>query len=285
MPRRMLALALVVAATASACGERAEPLGRLHVHYPVTVHGANGKPTIVEAQPKQVVAVSEGPAELVDALGVPVHRVAARPNGTVDLGAVVADRPDLVVATDSEDPDVLDQITRITRAPVYVEPTSSVRNVEQAAIDVGFLLDRAVAARELVARMQTQVSRIRARVAGAPRVRVFVDTGFFATVPADSLVADLVRLAGGKLVATRPADGEPLSPRKLARLHPHVYLATSDSGVTPRTLRRDPAARRIPVVRHGRIAILPSTLVEVPGPDVTKGLAAVAQALHPDAFR
>ena len=284
MYRRALALILVSAAAAG-CGARSEPLGPLAARYPVTVRGAGDDVTSVRQRPTRILALGRGPIELLDALGARPRIVAARSRGAIDLRAAVAARPDLVVATEDADPVGLGQIGRITGAPVYVEPSSSVLDVERAAVDLGFLVGDPVAARQLVGRIRSGIARVRARLENVPPVTVFVDTGFYSTVPARSLLGDLVQLARGDSVAGERPGSARFGPRRVARLDPDVYAATSDSGVTLASLRADPRARRIRAVRRGRFVVLPSSLVEVPGPRVAAGLAAVARALHPDAFR
>jgi iron complex transport system substrate-binding protein len=152
-------------------------------------------------------------------------------------------------------------------------------------LTLGSLVGRPVDARRLVAGVRSEVDRVERRLAGAAPVSVFIDTGLFITVPTRSLLGDLVHLAHGRSVAGPHPGGEPVRPRRIAELNPTVYLTTSDSGVTLRALRRDRAARSIPAVRAGRFAVVPSELVSRAGPRIGAGFAAVAEALHPDAFR
>ena len=70
-----------------------------------------------------------------------------------------------------------------------------------------------------------------------------------------------------------------------ARLDPEVYLATSDSRVTLRSLRRDPETAKLTAVENARFRVLPSDLVQRAGPYVAQALERVARALHPDAFQ
>ena len=297
MARRLVLLA-AVALIVTACGERTEPLGALTQTYPVDVRGAGDRTTVLKHAPKRIVALDTGEAETLLALhvghalvGVPAGTAGAaatqvaRPSGAVDVAGVLRLKPDLVVATSSNDPFDLDTIQRETGAAIYVAPDSSIRDVEDATIDLGFLAGRPVDARRLVAQMRSQVDAVERKLSGAASVSVFIDTGLFITVSTRSLLGDLVHLAHGRSVAGAHPGGDPVPPRRIARLNPDVYLTTSDSGVTLRALRRDPGARKIRAVRAGHFAVVPSDLVGEPGPRVGHGLAIVARALHPDAFR
>jgi iron complex transport system substrate-binding protein len=112
-----------------------------------------------------------------------------------------------------------------------------------------------------------------------------VDTGFFITIPQRSLLGDLIRRARGESAAGAAPGPEPLSRSRLRELDPDVYLATSESRVTLRSLRADPRTTELTAVQEGRFVLLPSDLVLRPGPRIGRALEQVARALHPDAFR
>ena len=285
----------------AACGERAEPVEALPQAYPVSVHGAGDRRTVVEARPERIVALDPGAAELLIAIGagdrlvgIPAGvsrreaaqaEVVARPTGQLDVDAVIALDPDLIVATPSVDEFDVARAGRESGAPVYVEPETSILNVEQATIDLGFLVGEAPQARQLVGRIERRIKAVEQRLVDVEPVSVFVDTGFFITVPQRSLLGDLVAKAKGESVAGESPGPGPFPLADLARLKPSVYLATSDSGVTLADLRRNPATRNLQAVKRRRLEIVPVKIATWPGPRIAAGLEAVARALHPNAFR
>jgi iron complex transport system substrate-binding protein len=294
--------ALVAAAVIGAgCGERSEPIHALPQPYPVSVHGVGDRPTVVAARPERIVALDPGSAEILLEIGAgdrlvgvpaglsrrqaPEAQVVVRRTGLVDVDAVVALKPDLIIATPGVDELELARAGRQSGAAVYVQPDTSILNVEQGAIDIGFLVGDAPGARRLVGRIERQVDAVEERLAGVEPVSVFVDTGFFITVPQRSLLGDLVVKAKGESVAGESPGPGPFPLAHLARLNPRIYLATSDSRVTLRDLRQNPATRNLQAVKKGRLRIVPVKAVTWPGPRVADGLEAVARALHPDAFR
>jgi iron complex transport system substrate-binding protein len=296
-----VAALLAAALLGAGCGERSEPVGALPQAYPVSVHGAGDRSTVVKARPERIVALDPGSAEILIAVGagdrlvgIPAGiarrdaakaEVVVRPTGLMNVDAVVALDPDLIVATPGIDQLDLARAGRRAGAAVYVQPETSILNVERGAIDIGFLVGAAPEARALVGRIQRHVGAIEARLANVEPVTVFVDTGFFITVPERSLLGDLVAKAKGDSVAGESPGPGPFSLSELGRLNPSVYLATSDSGVTLANLRRNPATRNLAAVEKGRLKIVPVQRVTWPGPRVAAGLEAVARALHPDAFR
>jgi iron complex transport system substrate-binding protein len=295
-------LALVaIALPATACGERAEPLGALAQTYPVSVHGAGDRPTVLKARPERIVVLDPGPAETLLAIGaggrlvgVPTGmatgaakkaKEVVRATGQVNIDAVIALRPDLIVATPSIDELDLARAGRQSGAAVYVQPETSILNVEQGTTDLGFLVGEAARARRLVGRIERKVEDVERRLTAVAPVTVFVDTGFFITVPSRSLLGNLVRRAKGESVAGPSPGPGPFPLADLARLNPPIYLATSDAGVTLAALRANPVTSRLKAVRKRRLEIVPAGPVTRPGSRIAEGLEAVARALHPDAFR
>lgn len=279
------------------CGERSEPLGEVVQPYPVTVQGGGDQPTVVEEPPRRIVALDAGSAELLRALrvgrrlvGVPAGVDAGRrarevvgPTGQVDVRRVVRLDPDLIVATPGADAVDVGLAQRESGARVYIQPDASVQEVLRSTTELGFLVGEPVRARQLRARMRSEVERVESRVAAEPVASAFVDTGFFVTIPERSLVGDLIRRARGESVAGA-AGPEPFPRERLQRLDPDVYLAT-DPRITLRRLRADPETAELTAVQEGRFAHLPSDLVFRPGPGIGEALEQVARALHPDAFR
>jgi iron complex transport system substrate-binding protein len=297
VPRRFLLLAALGALVAAGCGERSEPLGEVPQPFPVTVQGAGDQPTVVREPPRRIVALDEGSAGLLRALGVSARLVGVPSGvragrrarevvdrtGQVDVERVVRAEPDLIVASTAVDALEIALAQRETGAALYIQPDASVEDLLRGAVDLGFLVGEPVRARQLAAGMRAQVERVEARVAGEPLVTVFVDTGFFITIRERSLLGDLIRRARGESVAGPAPGPEPFPVARLRRLDPDVYLATSESRVTLATLRADRRTAGLTAVEEGRVEVVPADLVLRPGPRVGRALGRVARALHPDA--
>jgi ABC-type Fe3+-hydroxamate transport system substrate-binding protein len=300
-PRLLLLLALLVLSAfgQTACGQREEPVDALPQPYPVTVQGAGERPTSVFRKPARIVALDSGPARLLAALGAgdrlvgvpsdvrrgPRAEVVVGTTGQADVGAIRRLRPDLIVSTPAVDPLDVSRAQRQSDAALYVQPDSSVDDVVRATLDLAFLVGEPVRGRRLAHRLRQGTRRVEARVATEPVVSTFVDTGFFVTIPARSLLGDLIRRARAESIAADAPGPEAFPLGRLRRLDPDVYLATTESRVTLAQLRADPRTASLAAVKEGRFAVLPSELVNEAGPRVAVALARVARALHPDAFR
>ena len=299
--RLLLALLVLLLATpvVAGCGEREEPLGELSQPYPVTVQGAGEQQTLLRKEPSRIVALDAGPARILSSLGAG-RRVVGTPAGTrvdgrarpvvdtagqVDVPAIVRLRPDLIVASPSVDPLDVSRAQRESGAALYVQPDGSVDDLVQATLDLGLLVGEPVRARRVANHMRQQVRASEKRVAGEPLASVFVDTGFFITIPARSLFGDLIRRARGESIAGEVPGPEPFPVQELRRADPDVYMTTSESRVTLEDLRMDPRTKSLTAVKEGRVVQVPAELMRAPGPAVGRALARVARALHPDAFR
>jgi iron complex transport system substrate-binding protein len=278
-------IALLVGA--AGCGERSEPTGLSSDLYPVTI--TTGETPVVVTRPAQRIAVlSSDLVRLLKALGAG-SRVVGTPvaeNGKIRLEELRALHPDIVVASASSTGS--QQIARAAaaaKAQVYIASDSSLRGIERTITELGLITDTSVAGRRLVRAIEAKRQLAARRLQGVKPVTVFVDTGFFTTIPDESLAAELVREAHGTTLGASD-DGGPgsVDVAELLRLDPSVYLATSESGTTLAGLRKNRRLRKLSAIKNGRFAIVDDALIK-PGPEVGDGLLVIARALHPDAFR
>ena len=284
MGRVALALSVLLLLGATACGERSEPTGVTAPLYPVTVQSANER-SVVLTEPARRIAVLDLPAEAtLEALGVRGRIVMRAPADRIDFAALRRSHPDLIVASGDANLRDLSRAASVTGAQVYTAPGDSIHQIEHAITQLGLLTGAPIAARTLVRRIETQRHAVDTRIARAPRVKVFVDTGFFTTVSDQSLIGDVLREAGGTNVAAATAEAGPVEISELLRLDPDVYLAASDTEVTLTDLRKNPRTRKLRAVRLGHFAVVNIDLLQ-PGPQIGAGLTEVAHLLHPNAFR
>jgi iron complex transport system substrate-binding protein len=278
---------LAITGAATACGERAEPTGPTVHLYPVTVADSQDRSITLKERPRRVAALTRATADIVRALGAGSDLVGAPsrffgPSGELLERRLRKANPDLVLA--ASDTDGLDTRATSIKAPVFFAPDASFDEVERAITKIGLLLDRPVAARVLVHRIEEQRAHVARELAGVAPASVFLDTGFFTTIPNQSLVGDLIRQGHGRNVAGANPASLSFTIAQLVRLDPSVYLATSDSGTTLRDLRRDRRTRKLRAVHDGRFAIVPARIFEA-GPGVGDSLVEIAHALHPNAVR
>jgi cobalamin transport system substrate-binding protein len=191
-----------------------------------------------------------------------------------NLEAILAQNPDLVIyfygSSDEATP------RRLSEAGIRafgVRP-DGVEDVRQIIRDLGNITGRTESADSLLTELDRTMEEVTVRIQGLPRVRTVFSLGGDPPLVAgpDSYVSELIALAGGENVFAdieglySPASLEEFLVREIdvVLMGPHDE-ASDRIGALP--IRRLPAS------------------VEIPGPRLHLAARAIAEALHPEAFR
>ena len=276
--------------------------------YPVTLSDDTGRSVTLEAEPERIVSLAPSNTEIVCALdacdrivGVTdfddyppqvadVAKVVTM--AQVDVEAVVAAEPDLVIAAGNEltPTAVIEQLTDLGLAVMTIYPES----LDEIYADielVGRALDRADAARALVEDMESRVTAVQTAVADLEPPRTFYEVGVFEgaiyTAGDGSFLASLIDTAGGE-----PITGDPLSTsiqlEDLVAADPELILlgdASYDPSITAESVAARPGWETMTAVADGRVVpVAEDIVITRPGPRIVDGLEALARAIHPDAF-
>ncbi len=277
----------------AACGERNEPLGALQPDLPTTVQGAGSEPFVGEAVPDRIVALDAGvaatawelggnvvgaPSDVVD----PSIRVITGAGGLIDLDAVRALSPDLVLATVQTDPGTLASLRSNPAVPIYIAPASTVDDVVRSAHELGLLLGDPVLAREFAGDLRKALDDATSAIDGREPVRVFIDTGFRVPPDPNLLFFDVLRQAGGLSVPEDALPGASVDALELVSAGPETYLATVESRVTLTALQADDRLRTLPAVVTGQVYVIDRESLDVGGPDIVATLEELVAMLYPD---
>jgi len=276
--------------------------------YPVTLTDDAGRSVTLEAEPERIVSLAPSNTEIVCALdacdlvvGVTdfddyppevadVDSVVTM--AQVDVEAVVAAEPDLVIAAGNEltPTAVIEQLTSLGLAVMTLYPES----LDEIYADielVGEALDRTDAARELVDDMTSRVEDVATAVADLDRPRTFYEVGVFEgaiyTAGDGSFLASLIDTAGGE-----PITGDALSTsiqlEDLVAADPELILlgdASYDPTISAESVAARPGWEAMTAVADGRVEpVAEDIVITRPGPRIVDGLEALARAIHPDAF-
>ena len=275
--------------------------------FPTTLTDDAGREVTLEAEPQHIVSLAPSNTEIVCALDacdrvvgvtdfddfppevVDIPKVVT--NAQVDVEAVVAAEPDLVVAAGNEltPTTVIDQLDELGLPVLVLYPES----LDEATADielVGQAIGEAEAAAALVDDMEARVADVSEAVAGLDRPRTFYEVGVFEgtifTAGEGSFLASLIETAGGQ-----PITGDALSTsielEELVAADPELILlgdATYDATITPESVAARPGWDAMTAVREGAVRVVTDDLVITrPGPRIVDGLEALARAIHPDA--
>jgi iron complex transport system substrate-binding protein len=299
MPTRLILLA-ALALLCTSCGFKHEPTGVLAA-YPQTVRDALGREVHIDTAPQKIVSLDPGMTAAMYSLGAEkllvgrsgaetypkqaMHLPVMVKDGKPDVHAIQKAEPDVVLVPASMAPTAgdVDLLQRKLAAVVYVVGGSSAARVENDITELGLITNRATAGRRVASSIESAVKRIHAAVAGEAPVPVFVDEGFGYTIDPTGITGDLLRLAGGRNVASEADPSQAVTGAQLASLAPDVYISAGDAGATLEQLKRRKATAQLPAVVDKRVVQLPQSVLAEDGPRLAQALARIAKLLHPDA--
>ncbi len=212
-----------------------------------------------------------------------------------DFERILALRPDLVVVYGSQD----DLIGRLGEAgiSVYSYRHAGLANITPTIRDLGARVGHADAARAVAERIDGDLARVRAAVAGRPRPSTALvfgrEAGTLRGIYASGGIGflhDLLVTAGGRNAFGDVArEGLQASVELLLARAPDVIIELQPTqGWQPERLEE--ALRvwarlpSIPAVRSGRVHVLVGDKLLIAGPRVAESAQAFARVLHPGAL-
>jgi iron complex transport system substrate-binding protein len=212
-----------------------------------------------------------------------------------DFERILTLRPDLVIVYGSQE----DLVRRLTAAGIasFSYQNGGLDNVTATIRRLGDRLGRTGDARELEARIESGLDRVRQTVSGRPRPRTALifgrEGGSLRGLYASGGVGflhDLVELAGGDdaFGDVRRENLQVSTEMLLARRPDVVIEIHASEGWTPARLAEErhvwDALPALPAVRTGRVYLLADNSLSIPGPRVADIAERFARLLHPDAF-
>lgn len=202
------------------------------------------------------------------------------------LEAIASLRPDLVIATTEGNRETTIQQLEAVGLPVYVVRPKTFDTVLDTIVRLGRLTGREADAERLTAEMKRRAARVVDAVKGRarPRVLYVVWTDPLVVPGRDTLLTELIAMAGGESVSAREAIEWPrLSLEYAVTMAPEVVVTGAHTQA-----RLDEALRRWRaqnvVLPASRIHGVSPDLLHRPGPRIVDGLEALARAIHPGAL-
>lgn len=299
MSLRLLGFAVVSAALLIGCESPSD-------RSDTTVTDDLGRSVAFERPVERVVSLAPNLTELVYAAGAGSTLVAVTKSGDyppavdsldhvsalpVDFEAIVAQTPDLVLATDQVNPPGDTETFEAVDVPIYFFSFSSLDDVFGALRTIGTLLGTEAAARDSAQTLEREVAALRARTdsltaAERPRVLVLIGDDTLYSFGAGSYVHELVGLAGGRsITASIETKAPTLSEEYVLEEKPDVIVGAWGADYDPdRLLELHPTWDIVPAVQNDRVYSLPSSLLLRPGPRLVQGARRMAALLHPARF-
>lgn len=255
--------------------------------------------------PKRIVALAPSCAEIVAGLGLgdvlvgvtdhtdwPLRAKALPSVGSyadVNVEAVLALRPDLVVATDDGNPPA--SLRRLERAGlrVVVLCLHDFTRIQHAILTLGRIVDRDAKARQIVAEMRRVAACVagRTHLSARPRVLFAFQMSPLVSAGKGTFTDQLLQMSGAQSITAGVEQAYPRMTMEsvLARAPEVVIVSTMDPEADRKRwrnwLKRWPA---IPATRTGRVHVIDSTNLDRPSQRVVLGLVLLAKTIHPSLF-
>ncbi|HNU95161.1 MAG TPA: cobalamin-binding protein [Bacillota bacterium] len=260
--------------------------------YPISIVDDTGVTVEIPGEPARIVSLAPSNTEILFALGlgdkvVGVTSACDYPEAAkkidkigdynINIEAVVAKRPDLVVAVADLQMPVIQKLRELKMRVVAVNPRT-LDEVFRAIQVIGDACGANAAARRTVDGLKARVAAVESKTAVTPadsRPRVFVEiwNDPLMTAGAGTFVDDLVRRAGGRNVVGH-IDGWPqISPETVISAHTDVVILTCFNRAEVMARHE---WRKVPAIVQGRVFEVHPDLMVRPGPRLVDGLETLA---------
>ncbi len=207
----------------------------------------------------------------------------------VNVEAVAALRPDLVVATDDGNPPAA--LQRLERAGLRLV-TLRLRDfddIQRSILSLGAITGRDAEGRRAVAEMRRVAACVAQRTRAAARPRVLFAYQFAPIVSAGrgTFTNQLLAMSGADSITKDVAQPYPrMSIESIVARAPDVIVVSSmdpeaDAQRWNAWLKKWPP---LPAVRSGRVHLIDSTNLDRPSQRIVRGLTLLARTIHPALF-
>ena len=208
----------------------------------------------------------------------------------LDFEKIVSLSPDVIIATGAGNTrDTVDRLGQLGFSTYVIYP-KNFGDILKNIVHIGQVVNREEDARGIVEGMRKRSQRVIELTKGLPRPKVFIQIGEapMVTVGKGSFADDLIRLAGGENIAEKEKGVYPrFGMEEILKRSPEVIVISSmnPEGDYQTILKGWSRWKTLPAVKHGRVHIIDSDLIDRPSPRIIDGLEELARILHPEKFK
>jgi len=200
----------------------------------------------------------------------------------MDPEGVMALRPTLVIGSVPYKQETVAKLLEHPVAFLAMNPRT-LADVEADIFLLGGIVDRAAAAKKVVAQMRAGFTAIRKRGRRASKtpLRVYCEAWPHPRIASPPWVAELVEIAGGKMVV---AAGKRISDEDVAEARPEVIVlawAATGAKSDARQSYEVAAWNDVPAIRDKKVFVVRDELLNTPGPPLVAGAEELFRVLHP----
>jgi len=306
MFRKTLFITLLLALTLAACA----PASTGNTSAGITITDGLGRTVTLESAAQRVVSLAPSNTEILFALGAgdkvvgrdefsdypPEAEAIAKVGGSMgeySLEAITALKPDLVLASELNSPELVASLEKLGLTVYYLPNPKTFEDLYTNLETVATLTGRD--ATKLTDSLKARVTAVDEKIMPlSVRPSVFYEVD--ATDPSKPYTAGvgtfinlIINRAGGANFTELAGITDPYPQVSLEQLviAPPDFIILGDSmwGTTPEIVAGRPGWDALAAVTEGRVFPFDDNLVSRPGPRLVDGLEALAKLLHPDAFK
>ena len=200
------------------------------------------------------------------------------------LETIVSLHPDLAIgSSDFNRLKGVDQIQKFG-IPVFMVKSGGIEGIYQSLLAIGDALNRPDAAEALVNKLRERVHAVQTRVAGKPKVRVFmlVWPEPVTTIGKHAFITEVIAAAGGESITDNDSDDWPvISFESLVTLAPEHLLLVHDGRVFFNDLAKRPGWNILPAIKNRSVYYTDDRLYS-PSPVAIDALEDLAKEFHPE---
>jgi iron complex transport system substrate-binding protein len=257
----------------------------------LTVRDDTGQLLRLKQAPQRTVSLAPHATELLFAAGAGQRIVGAaeysdypeaarripRVGGALlDLEAIAALRPDLIVAWADGNPPAQLQRLKQLGVPIYLSAPRRLDDIPAALERLGQLLDTQRVAQASAAQYRAELQRLRKTYSGRKKVRVFYQVWDepLLTLNGTHIISDALATCGGEnIFAQLPALTPSVSIENILQADPDAIVTSSQDAQRPARLdawRRWP---RLAAVRNNHLFFVHGDWIDRPAPRILLGVA------------
>ena len=295
-------IVLVVAVLAAGCAPTPAPAAG-----PIQLTDGLGRAVTLAAPAQRIVSIAPSNTEILFAIGAgkqvvgrdemsdyPAEAKAVASIGStyakLNTEAVVALKPDLVLAADITNPEQIQALEQLGITVYELPNPKDFAGLYANLATIGKLTGHEAEAAAYADQLKTRVDAVTSRMAGVsarPKVYYELDatdpTKPYTTGPG-TFVDMLITLSGGQNIGAALGSAyAQISSEELVRQNPDVIvLGDAAYGITVESIGQRPGWDALAAVKNGAVYPVDDNLVSRPGPRLVDGLEQFARLIHPE---
>jgi iron complex transport system substrate-binding protein len=304
----VLLMSTIAVAMSGCAGTGTMPTVTNSTGYPMNATDSYGRTVTITKAPERIVSLAPSNTEILFGLGLgdrvvgdtdycnypPEAKNKSRVGGitSVNVEKVVSLDPDLIFAASLTKKETIEKLDSMGYTVIAGDPKNA-SDVFKLVRLMGNVTGAQDNATRLLDSLNSSIGKITSVTSGLnesqkPGVLLVVYTDPIYVAGADSYGDDIIKMAGGRNVASGINDYGKMSTEKIMEADPDVIIVTNAEGMEAQYLyfknASQPWMNTLSAVKNGRVYGLDSDTLSKPGPRMATAVELLAKAIHPELF-